>query len=62
MASMYQHALAKHGTKNALGVIANDIGSTDLISTGAWVEASRTISRMHGGGVIGRRSCALPLS
>lgn len=32
---------------------------THLISISSSVVASRTISRMHGGGVMGRRSCAL---
>ena len=33
---------------------------TDLISISFSVFESRTISRMHGGGVMGRLSCRLP--
>ena len=35
--------------------------STDLMSNSARVTASRTTSLMHGGGVMGRLSCRLPM-
>ena len=35
-------------------------GNTDLMSISLLVLASRTMSLMHGGGVMGRRSCEQP--